>query len=284
MDFREEYKKSAEVMTPSAEAMERMTRNIMEQVNAPVKKAIPFRKISYIGGAVAACAVITLGAVKLLPALGNSLDTAPADNAGNAVQVAYEENVQADGDRAFELMCDGANGIVAGDAADEDVFTYAESAADTTSTPMTTQVANAEKSVANIDIAEDICEDVPEDVSGGIPVDAAAGADAVTEFVSESEKADCTTELIYVAADGERISVSGRDYIRIERGASLPDERAAAVYMGTDGMEYRVTDYGNITAVELVTEDGTYELLGIYCPVDRCPEELLPESLESAAE
>ncbi len=279
MDFREEYKKSAEVMTPSAEAMERMTRNIMEQVKAPVKKAIPFRKISYIGGAVAACAVITLGAVKLLPALGSSLDTAAPDN---AVQVVYEENVQTDGGGAFEPMCDSVNGIVADDAADEDVFTYAESATDNTAPPMTTQVANTEKSFADSDI--DIAEDAREDVAGDIPVDASAGADAATEFVSESEKADCTTELIYVAADGQSVSIGSRNYIRVERGASLPDECAAAVYMGADGMEYRVTDYGNITAVERLTVDGTYELLGIYCPVDRCPVELLPESLESATE
>ena len=71
MDFREEYKKSAEVMTPSAEAMERMTKNIMEQINAPAKKAIPFKKISYIGGAVAACALISGTSCRVYGVRGN---------------------------------------------------------------------------------------------------------------------------------------------------------------------------------------------------------------------
>ena len=47
MDFREEYKNSAEIMGPSEEAMMRMKKNIMEQIEkAPAKKAAPVKKSS----------------------------------------------------------------------------------------------------------------------------------------------------------------------------------------------------------------------------------------------
>ncbi len=103
MNFREEYKNQAEVMSPSAEAVERMTRNIMEQVNAPAKKAVPFRKITYIGGAVAACAVIGLGIVKLLPTLTDSIPTEETASESYSTTVAAdaEMRMNADGDYAY---------------------------------------------------------------------------------------------------------------------------------------------------------------------------------------
>ncbi len=83
MDFREEYKKSAESLSPDNEAMERMKAAVLakiaeEQSGAPAdnkaespepkpKKPLPLRRIAYVGGAVAACALITISAFTFLP-------------------------------------------------------------------------------------------------------------------------------------------------------------------------------------------------------------------------
>ncbi len=96
MNFKEEYKNSIEIMGPSAEQLERMKKNILEQAKAPEKKAIPFKKIAYIGGAVAACAVISVAAINIVPRLsgGNSNLTASESNVagGNAFEdSAYNE-------------------------------------------------------------------------------------------------------------------------------------------------------------------------------------------------
>lgn len=96
MNFKEEYKNSIEIMGPSAEQLERMKKNILEQAKAPEKKAIPFKKIAYIGSAVAACAVISVAAINIVPRLsgGNSNLTASESYAadGNAFEDgAYNE-------------------------------------------------------------------------------------------------------------------------------------------------------------------------------------------------
>lgn len=67
MDFKTEYKAAAESMTPSREQLDRMKANILSQTAKPRKPA--FTRAAYIGGTVAACAVITLTAVTLLPVL-----------------------------------------------------------------------------------------------------------------------------------------------------------------------------------------------------------------------
>lgn len=96
MDFREGYKKSAEeLVSPSEEQLQRMTAAVMDRINsaeqpepARGKRAIPFRKIAYIGGTIAACAAVTIAAVNIIPTLGRVpasntyLDT--RDTAGSA--------------------------------------------------------------------------------------------------------------------------------------------------------------------------------------------------------
>lgn len=88
MDFREEYKKSAESLSPDNEAMERMKAAVLAKIaeeqsggaahGAPAdnkaespepkpKKPLPLRRIAYIGGAAAACALITISAFTFLP-------------------------------------------------------------------------------------------------------------------------------------------------------------------------------------------------------------------------
>lgn len=78
MNFREEYKKSAEIIAPSAEALQRMKSNVLEKINTPAKKVFPWKKISAIGGSVAACAVIGVAAVRFIPQSMNSTDMTAA--------------------------------------------------------------------------------------------------------------------------------------------------------------------------------------------------------------
>ncbi len=106
MNFREEYKNQAEVINPSQEAMERMADNIMEHIKAPAKKAIPFRKITYIGGAVAACAVITVGAFKVLPAISGSIPT--SDRSNDSALCATEDITENEASPRMEAAADDA--------------------------------------------------------------------------------------------------------------------------------------------------------------------------------
>ena len=91
MNFRDEYKKSAESLSPDREAIDRMkaairaqleneqTSDVTEQQH---KKPLPLKRIAYIGGAAAACAVITVSAFILLPVFRQSGSL--TDSAGSA--------------------------------------------------------------------------------------------------------------------------------------------------------------------------------------------------------
>lgn len=140
MDFREEYKKSAEIMNPSAESMLRMKQNILEQAKkTPSKKAIPFRQIAIAGGSVAACAVIGISAARFLPqsaltandamisssacmesycesaenatsaAAGGAMSDMLFDEASDATKNISEGNTDAD----YDISADDANGFIA---------------------------------------------------------------------------------------------------------------------------------------------------------------------------
>lgn len=81
MNFKDEYKKSAESISPDKESIARMKAAVMAKIEADPegsadipekKKPLPLRRIAYIGGAAAACACITLAAVVLIPRLNSS--------------------------------------------------------------------------------------------------------------------------------------------------------------------------------------------------------------------
>lgn len=87
MEFREEYKKSMESNSPDREAMDRMKAAVMAKIAAgegepgiPAgkKKPLPLRRIAYIGGAAAACAVIAVSAATILPNVGKNNDMVSA--------------------------------------------------------------------------------------------------------------------------------------------------------------------------------------------------------------
>ncbi len=276
MDFREEYKKSAEVMTPSAEAMERMTQNIMEQINAPAKKAIPFKKISYIGGAIAACAVITVGAVKLLPSMQTELATADA-TANESVTAVYQDSaaeeeyaplngIRAETDGAVDTKTDFAMDV-ADEAVSESegIFEYITDANDDTTAVAAPTVSTndgsslfEDKSIAdNADIfaAE---EDVMEEAEISIESD-------IAEETTTDNSPASPTEIIYIAKDMQSFTLHGMIYVQFPPEWSigaLPEEKSIAYYMSSDGSQYEITDFGDI---KLLT-NGDFS--AFYCAHD----------------
>lgn len=105
MKFSEVYKKSAENMNPDRQTIDRMKaavlKELQEHPDAPAqpleepKKPLPLRRIAYIGGAVAACAAITIAAVNLVPSLKASnvmiSSGAIADSSASAAEIAGNE-------------------------------------------------------------------------------------------------------------------------------------------------------------------------------------------------
>lgn len=105
MRFSEEYKKSAENMDPDRQTIDRMKaavlRELQEHPDAPAqpaaepRKPLPLRRIAYIGGAVAACAVITVVAVNIAPSLrpSNGMIESTGASAASMAEAAPETSL-----------------------------------------------------------------------------------------------------------------------------------------------------------------------------------------------
>lgn len=89
MDLREEYKKSMESSSPDREAMDRMKAAVLAKIAAgegepgipevnKERKPLPLRRIAYIGGAAAACAVIAVSAATIIPNIRGANDMVSA--------------------------------------------------------------------------------------------------------------------------------------------------------------------------------------------------------------
>ena len=162
MDFREEYKKSAESLSPDKEAMERMKAAVLAKIAeeqssgaAPgasadnnagspeqkPKKVLQFRRIAYIGGAVAACALITVSAFTFLPMIKRADDMVEETFSSAAVEsfISAAENTNGTGaelsgtgaaDSAPTIDCaaDIAEDAAADSFDDRDIDATAESA------------------------------------------------------------------------------------------------------------------------------------------------------------
>lgn len=129
MKFSEEYKKSAENMNPDRQTINRMKaavlKELQEQPDAPAqpleepKKPLPLRRIAYIGGAVAACAAITIAAVNLVPSLKASnvmiSSGAIADSSASAAEIAGNETAAPE----FSMIQNAATAGSAEDIAEE---------------------------------------------------------------------------------------------------------------------------------------------------------------------
>lgn len=125
MKFSEEYKKSAENINPDRQTIDRMKaavlKELQEQPDAPAqpleepKKPLPLRRIACIGGAVAACAAITIAAVNLVPSLKASnvmiSSGAIADSSASAAEIAGNETAAPE----FSMI---QNAVTAGSAED----------------------------------------------------------------------------------------------------------------------------------------------------------------------
>ena len=135
MKFSEEYKKSAENMNPDRQTIDRMKaavlKELQEHPDAPAqpleepKKPLPLRRIAYIGGAVAACAAITVAAVNLVPSLKASnvmiSSGAIADSSASAAEIAGNETAAPE----FSMI---QNAATAGSAEDIDEEAAADEA------------------------------------------------------------------------------------------------------------------------------------------------------------
>lgn len=129
MKFSEEYKKSAENINPDRQTIDRMKaavlKELQEQPDAPAqpaeepKKPLPLRRIAYIGGAVAACAAITIAAVNLVPSLkaSNVMISSGdiADSSASAAEIAGNETAAPE----FSMIQNAATAGSAEDIAEE---------------------------------------------------------------------------------------------------------------------------------------------------------------------
>lgn len=132
MKFSEEYKKSAENINPDRQTIDRMKaavlKELQEHPDAPAqpleepKKPLPLRRIAYIGGAVAACAAITVAAVNLVPSLKASKASnvmissgAIADSSVAAAEIAGNETAAPE----FSMIQNTATAGSAEDIAEE---------------------------------------------------------------------------------------------------------------------------------------------------------------------
>ncbi len=269
MDFREEYKKCADIMAPSAEAMDRMTNNIMAQINAPAKKTIPFKKISYFGGAIAACAVITVGAVAILPRMG-SIGTAD-EAAVNSVACGYQED--------YALLADGAAGDA--DIAMDDISYAAEDTttgtnadcivterADSVTAPSFTVKSSEPDSDAVFEESaydEPALPDVAIDCTAGVTDGYAPEADACED---ENEASASQVVLPFeISEDLSVLYIGGICYTAVDE-AELPYTDATVTehttrYVTAGGTEYRMDMIG---ADNIVLMNGL-EIIGYYARV-----------------
>lgn len=291
MNFREEYKNSIEIMSPSAEQLERMKKNILEQVKAPEKKAIPFKKIAYIGSAVAACAVISVAAINIVPRLsGGSADLTATESMACASD---ETNYAAD-------LADGAAGgavyenQAVGDA-EMATEVKSESAFPATTTPVMDEAEAMED--ADYDACDDayneVCDDTAADSEGGsmtgildsitdntfVPsATTTAAPDYDDPLISEDIPASdevfepvsgkAENELSFIlSADYDVLILNDIEYVLYDDGYSPPadalliEERSAI-----DNVEYWFHHYGDDYLVLLCNygNEGFFEVVGGY--------------------
>ena len=124
MDLREEYKKSMESSSPDREAMDRMKAAVLAKIAAgegepgipevnKERKPLPLRRIAYIGGAAAACAVIAVSAATIIPNIRGANDMVSAGESSSAAESGSAASIQA----SAGADTSGDTGAAAGDTA-----------------------------------------------------------------------------------------------------------------------------------------------------------------------
>ena len=249
MDFKQAYKQSAEILDPSPEAMERMKSNILARAAQPEKKVSPYKKLSYIGGAVAACAVIAFAGIKLLPSggIGVSDETAAYNGGGSAAMQEVECSAKSSND-CFEMQADEA---VAGGAA-------------FTTTAAVMDEVNEYFSDGADDSEAEVSVNSPSNYEGG---SIGTDAEAACEDVEFSENSAVVTFEIVFSDDMANCFIGSMEYVLIPDSLAaeldFPENHAEFMFTAADGTEYTV--YDDVSFIEVFRED---ELIGYYCAPD----------------
>lgn len=123
MDLREEYKKSMESSSPDREAMDRMKAAVLAKIAAgegepgipevrKERKPLPLRRIAYIGGAAAACAVIAVSAATIIPNIRGANDMVSAAESSSAASIQASAGADTSGDTGAEAWDTAAAGEI----------------------------------------------------------------------------------------------------------------------------------------------------------------------------
>lgn len=170
MNFKDEYKKSAESISPDREAIDRMKAAVMAKLAeeqgefpdlqdltesaeqhpepTPHKKPLPFKRIAVIGGAVAACTVVTVSAMTLLPNL-NTSDMVAASSVAATNGSAMDIAEGAAGETENDLICEDTVAESAADAVPDYDSDAAESTQNSDPVYSTTYSAEAEEDASD---------------------------------------------------------------------------------------------------------------------------------------
>ena len=245
MDLRQEYKKSAEIINPSAEALERMKRNILEKAAQPEKKAFPFKKLAYAGSALAACAVIAVGAAVVLPSLTAKNDMATAADAANSESAVYavadSDKTAGFADAAAQQNTDACvemyDGAVFGDAA---MDSFAPG------------YANAVPEAEDCSVPDEC--DAPDTMAEAAEEESAALSE--NGFVIQNIMTHMTEVELVISDSGDTLTIGGISFTRTDDGTVPPDVTAASTVEALvhDGVTYRFDFYGEDYFV--LTRDG----------------------------
>ena len=123
MDLREEYKKSMESSSPDREAMDRMKAAVLAKIAAgegepgipevsKERKPLPLRRIAYIGGAAAACAVIAVSAATIIPNIRGANGMVTAGESSSAASIQASAGADTSGDTGAEAWDTAAPGEI----------------------------------------------------------------------------------------------------------------------------------------------------------------------------
>lgn len=274
MDFREEYKNSAEIMGPSEEAMMRMKKNIMKQIEkAPAKKAFPFRTAAAVCGGLAACAAVAVVCVNVIPRLNPHTDITAASSVAAAVDV--HENEKGVQENAAETPVSDA-AVGAKDMEEE--VNYAAS----TTTAVMNGIADSsadipfdiltgdDMSANDCDYAEDAVNDAVADncfTDMDIADETPTGTiDSVIQDSGASFGEEAEMMLFKLSEDMGELFIGDRIYVLTDDGLMPPSaEIVSENHFAPDGTEYRLDRYGDdYIVLSRDNGSGSFEIIGGY--------------------
>lgn len=243
MNFREEYKNDMQIAGPSAEQLERMKSNVLAQTAEPVKKTLPLKRIAAVGGAVAACAVISVAAVNILPRLSAEDVSGGASYAANAANAVYMDGVDfltdSDEEKSHTSTAEGNTYTKISEDCAADASDF--EAIDNLNEPEEAVQANGDSCV--FDNAQ--CDEV--DNSCCEEIDSTCG-NAAFELDADMNLL-IWDNVRYIFADGEDFVLSG--------------EAAQTIIIEAGETEYRLEIYDECIVLSLGT-DGEFEAVGKY--------------------